>query len=41
MAGMNAARLANGEEPVVFPNETTMGSLAHYITATNSKISNR
>lgn len=37
MAGMNAARLIKGEDPVVFPRETAMGSLAHYITATGSK----
>lgn len=33
IAGMNAARLALGEEPVVPPAETMLGSLARYITS--------
>ncbi|WP_374721891.1 FADH(2)-oxidizing methylenetetrahydrofolate--tRNA-(uracil(54)-C(5))-methyltransferase TrmFO [Peribacillus tepidiphilus] len=37
IAGINAARLANGQEPLVFPKETAMGSMAHYITSTSSK----
>ncbi|GAB7388207.1 FADH(2)-oxidizing methylenetetrahydrofolate--tRNA-(uracil(54)-C(5))-methyltra nsferase TrmFO [Bacillaceae bacterium] len=32
IAGLNAARLAKGLEPVVFPPETAMGSMARYIT---------
>lgn len=32
IAGINAARLALGQEPLVFPPETAMGSLSHYIT---------
>ncbi|MFD1426281.1 methylenetetrahydrofolate--tRNA-(uracil-5-)-methyltransferase [Kroppenstedtia sanguinis] len=32
IAGINAARLAMNEAPVVFPTETAMGSLARYIT---------
>lgn len=32
IAGINAARLAMNEAPVVFPAETAMGSLARYIT---------
>lgn len=32
IAGFNAARLALGKEPVVFPETTAIGSLAHYIT---------
>ncbi len=32
VAGINAARRAKGEEPVVFPEETAHGSLAKYIT---------
>ncbi|MFD1407608.1 FADH(2)-oxidizing methylenetetrahydrofolate--tRNA-(uracil(54)-C(5))-methyltransferase TrmFO [Kroppenstedtia eburnea] len=32
IAGINAARLAMGEAPAVFPAETAMGSLARYIT---------
>lgn len=31
-AGINAAKLALGQEPVVFPSETMMGAMAHYIT---------
>jgi methylenetetrahydrofolate--tRNA-(uracil-5-)-methyltransferase len=37
IAGVNAARLAMGKETVKFPTETAMGSMAHYITSTNSK----
>ena len=37
IAGINAARLASGQEPVIFPQETSMGSMAHYITSTNAK----
>jgi methylenetetrahydrofolate--tRNA-(uracil-5-)-methyltransferase len=32
VAGINAARLLVGESPVVFPPETMMGALCHYIT---------
>ncbi len=32
IAGRNAAALAEGEEPQVFPRETALGSLCHYIT---------
>lgn len=32
IAGINAARLAMGQEPIVFPHETAIGSLARYIT---------
>lgn len=32
VAGVNAARLALGQEPVVFPPETAIGALARYIT---------
>ncbi|HMF79655.1 MAG TPA: methylenetetrahydrofolate--tRNA-(uracil(54)-C(5))-methyltransferase (FADH(2)-oxidizing) TrmFO [Bryobacteraceae bacterium] len=32
MAGRNAAALARGDEPAVFPRETALGSLCHYIT---------
>lgn len=32
MAGINAARLIQGQEPLVWPRETMMGALAHYIT---------
>lgn len=33
MAGVNAARLFQGKELLVFPRETAHGSLAHYITS--------
>lgn len=32
VAGINAARLAKGQDTLVFPRETAIGSLAHYIT---------
>jgi methylenetetrahydrofolate--tRNA-(uracil-5-)-methyltransferase len=32
LAGINAARLACGEEGIVFPEDTTLGSMARYIT---------
>jgi len=32
VAGINAARLALGQEPVVFPAETALGSMARYIS---------
>ena len=35
IAGFNAARLMNDEEPLVFPEETALGSLANYITTAN------
>ncbi|MFY0542798.1 FADH(2)-oxidizing methylenetetrahydrofolate--tRNA-(uracil(54)-C(5))-methyltransferase TrmFO [Brevibacillus sp. H7] len=35
LAGLNAARLAIGEDPIVLPPETVMGSMAHYITTTD------
>ncbi|KMP25516.1 tRNA (uracil-5-)-methyltransferase [Bacillus cereus] len=37
LAGINAARLVKGDEPVVLPPVTAMGSMANYITATNAK----
>ncbi|PGK47849.1 methylenetetrahydrofolate--tRNA-(uracil(54)-C(5))-methyltransferase (FADH(2)-oxidizing) TrmFO [Bacillus anthracis] len=37
LAGINAARLVKGEEPVVLPPVTAMGSMANYITATSAK----
>ena len=36
VAGTNAARLALGLEPVVFPTDTMMGAMAHYITHTSA-----
>ncbi|MCU1292582.1 MAG: gid protein [Bryobacterales bacterium] len=32
IAGANAARLAKGEDPEVYPRATALGSLCHYIT---------
>ncbi|GLB59360.1 FADH(2)-oxidizing methylenetetrahydrofolate--tRNA-(uracil(54)-C(5))-methyltransferase TrmFO [Cytobacillus sp. NCCP-133] len=37
VAGINAARLIKGEEPVEFPFETAIGSMARYITTANPK----
>lgn len=37
IAGVNAACLANGEELLVLPPETAMGSMAHYITTADPK----
>ncbi|WP_143286950.1 FADH(2)-oxidizing methylenetetrahydrofolate--tRNA-(uracil(54)-C(5))-methyltransferase TrmFO [Caenibacillus caldisaponilyticus] len=33
VAGINAGRLALGLDPIVFPPETAIGSMAHYITS--------
>ena len=37
MAGWNAARLARGEEPLVWPRQTAHGSLANYISGADPK----
>ncbi|MEF3309792.1 FADH(2)-oxidizing methylenetetrahydrofolate--tRNA-(uracil(54)-C(5))-methyltransferase TrmFO [Paenibacillus sp. GYB004] len=37
IAGINAGRMALGQECVVVPPETTLGSMAHYITTTDPK----
>jgi len=37
IAGINAGRLAKGEECLVLPKETTLGSMAHYITTADFK----
>lgn len=37
LAGINAAKLALGEEPVILPAETALGSMARYITEADSK----
>ena len=37
IAGINAARLAKGEELLYFPHETALGSMARYITEADSK----
>ena len=36
-AGLNAARLIEGKDPLVFPVETMMGAMAHYITHASAK----
>ncbi len=37
IAGMNAARRALGLEPVIFPDTTVLGSMAKYISSSDSK----
>ena len=37
LAGINAARLALGQELVTLPPATSMGSMAHYITHASAK----
>lgn len=37
VAGINAARLADNLTPLIFPKETVIGSMAHYITHTDKK----
>ncbi len=37
MAGINAAKLAKGEAPIIMPQETTIGSMAYYITHAEGK----
>ncbi|OAS21741.1 FADH(2)-oxidizing methylenetetrahydrofolate--tRNA-(uracil(54)-C(5))-methyltransferase TrmFO [Paenibacillus oryzisoli] len=37
IAGLNAGRMAKGQDCVVLPAETTLGSMAQYITAAESK----
>jgi methylenetetrahydrofolate--tRNA-(uracil-5-)-methyltransferase len=37
IAGINAARLADGKEPLVFPEESCHGALSHYITTSEAK----
>jgi methylenetetrahydrofolate--tRNA-(uracil-5-)-methyltransferase len=37
IAGLNAGRLAKGEELLVFPQETALGSMAQYITTADPK----
>lgn len=37
VAGINGARVCQGREPVVFPQETAHGSLCHYITTAPAK----
>ena len=37
VAGINAARMISGQEPLVFPQETAHGALCHYITTSEAK----
>ncbi len=37
VAGLNAARLLQGEHPVIFPTQTMIGALCHYVTHAESK----
>ncbi len=37
IAGINAARMAQGEELLYFPHETALGAMARYITHTDGK----
>ena len=37
IAGINAANLALGKEPLLFPKETALGSMARYITEADPK----
>lgn len=37
IAGINAARKALGQDLVVFPDTSTLGSMAHYITTADSE----
>lgn len=36
ITGINAARVAKGEEPIQFPRETALGSLSNYITSADA-----
>ncbi|MDZ4789017.1 MAG: methylenetetrahydrofolate--tRNA-(uracil(54)-C(5))-methyltransferase (FADH(2)-oxidizing) TrmFO [Blastochloris sp.] len=37
LAGLNAARLVESKEPLIFPPETMLGALCHYITQAEAK----
>lgn len=37
VAGINAARLLRGENPVIFPTQTMLGALCHYVTHAQAK----
>ncbi len=37
IAGRNAARVIQDQEPLVWPRETVLGSLSHYITSADAK----
>lgn len=37
VAGINAARLAGGQDPLIFPAESCHGALCHYITTSEAR----
>jgi methylenetetrahydrofolate--tRNA-(uracil-5-)-methyltransferase len=37
VAGINAARLLSGDNPVIFPTHTMLGALCHYVTHARAK----
>jgi len=37
VAGINAARLLNGDHPLIFPTNTMIGALCHYVTHAEAK----
>ena len=37
LAGWNAARYLQGQEPIVLPPSTMLGALCHYITAASAR----
>lgn len=37
IAGINAAKLARGLDPIIFPQETAIGSMSHYITTADHR----
>jgi methylenetetrahydrofolate--tRNA-(uracil-5-)-methyltransferase len=37
LAGLNAARLLDGQSPLTLPQETMLGALCHYITHADLK----
>ena len=41
LAGINASLIANNKKPVIFPNESMIGSLVHFISNKNPMISKR
>ena len=41
LAGINASLLIKNKSPVIFPNESMIGALVHFISNTNQIISNR
>lgn len=37
IAGINSAKLARGFDPIIFPQETAIGSMSHYITTADHR----